>query len=108
MNMNLHALFAVIITAFITVMLRAFPFIVFGGSRRMPAKVKRVADGLPPAIIGVLVVYCLKDSLLTVGVNTVASLIAVICIVGIHIWKKNTLLSIALGTFIYMILLRVL
>ena len=72
----------------------------------MPPAVRRLAMKLPAAIIAVLVVYCLKalpDSSLPAST---ATLVSVAAVVVLHLWKRNTLLSIAGGTILYMLLLR--
>ena len=72
----------------------------------MPPSVRRLAGRMPAAIIAVLVIYCLKgmpDAELSANAITIVSVAAV---VALHLWKKNTLLSIAGGTVLYMALLR--
>lgn len=101
-----HSILLIAITAVITFILRAAPFIIFNGKREMPALVKSIADRLPPAIIAVLVIYCVKGPLTTLGTETAASAIALAIVVCLHLWKRNTLLSIAAGTIIYMICIR--
>ena len=61
---------------------------------------------LPSAIIGMLVVYCLKDITPTVYPFGIPELIAVVCVAGIQAWKRNSLISILTGTLVYMILIR--
>lgn len=104
----LHSILLIAITSVVTFALRAVPFILFGGERKMPPLVQKVADKLPPAIMAVLVIYCLKDSLLSIGAGTLATGIAVVTVVVLHLWKRNTLLSIFAGTAIYMLCIRVL
>lgn len=102
-----HAFAAVLVCAACTAFVRAAPFALFGGRRKMPPAVERLAAKLPAAIIAVLVVYCLKgvpDQSTTDAVVTLASVAAV---VALHLWKRNTLLSIAGGTALYMALLRI-
>lgn len=112
LSFDWNSVILVAVSAVITLLLRAFPFIVFGGKRKMPDRVKRVADLLPAAIMGVLVIYCFKADLLSIptGLNNslVAAIVATVATVGVHIWRRNTLISIATGTVIYMVLLRVL
>lgn len=103
-----HSIILIAIAAIITFALRAVPFAIFGGKRTMPDTVKRVADLLPSAIIAVLVIYCLKTDLLSIGMGTLASAFGVITVVVLHIWKRNTLLSIFGGTAIYMAALHLL
>ena len=108
MSRTTYLIIAILLTAAVTFALRAVPFLLFRGKHGMPPVVRRLATKLPPAIIAVLVVYCLKG-LPTSDMRTVgASLIAVASVVALHLWKRNTLLSIAGGTAVYMALLRIL
>ena len=74
--------------------------------RQMPAFLKEIADKLPPAIIAVLVIYCLKGPLTVLDTETIAAAIAIAGVVILHLWKRNTLLSVAAGTVLYMIFIR--
>ncbi|HKM34450.1 MAG TPA: AzlD domain-containing protein [Lachnospiraceae bacterium] len=103
-----YSVLLILIAAVITFALRAVPFLLFRGTHHMPPLVKKIADLLPPAIMAVLVIYCLKGSLVNLGVDTLASTIAVLVVIGIHLWKRNTLLSIFTGTGIYMLCIRML
>lgn len=62
---------------------------------------------LTPAVIGMLVVYCLKDTPVMAAPNGIPELIAVLAIVILHVWKRNNLLSIGAGTVLYMFLIQV-
>lgn len=106
MNSIVYALLAVAICGICTFALRAIPFALFGGKRTMPPAVHRLAMKLPAAIIAVLVVYCLKTLPASDAANAAATLGSVAVVVLLHLWKKNTLLSIAGGTILYMALLR--
>lgn len=98
----------ILIAAVITFALRAVPFLLFRDTRRMPPLIKKIADLLPPAIMAVLVIYCLKGSLVHLEVESLALAIAVLVVIGIHLWKRNTLLSIFTGTAVYMLCIRIL
>lgn len=102
-----YLIILVLTASIVTIFLRAVPFIIFNGQNKMPNGVKRVADLLPTAIMGVLVVYCFKGYIVTPNSEGIAAIIAAAIVVLIHLWKKNTLLSIALGTAVYMILIRI-
>ena len=108
MNSVLYSIILIAITAVVTFSLRAFPFMVFGGKRQMPNNVRRVVSLLPPGIMGVLLIYCVKSDIVSVGMNTIASIASIAVVVMLHIFKRNTLLSIAVGTVLYMVLIRVL
>lgn len=101
-----HAVLVVVICAAVTVALRALPFVCFGGKKGVPRLVAALGETLPPAIMAALVVYCLKSVPFgTVG-NGAKQLIAAAAVVALHLWKKNTLLSIGAGTALYMLLIR--
>ncbi len=103
---NAYVLAAILVCAVCTFALRVAPFALFSGKRAMPPSIRRLAGKMPAAIIAVLVVYCLK-SLPTAGLTQAAvTLVSVLIVILLHLWKKNTLLSIAGGTILYMILLR--
>ena len=91
-----------------TFFLRALPFLAFSGERKMPDWMDRLSHALPPAIMAVLVVYCLKDVPDEWYPGGLCKLLAVAITALVHKWKHNTFLSIILGTAAYMILIRVL
>ncbi len=96
----------IIVAAVCTFATRLFPFALFPGKKEVPKFVHYLGEILPVAIIGVLIVYCLKD--FTGGDKNIIlpQIIAVAATAIIHIWKKNTLLSIAVGTIGYMLLIH--
>ena len=103
--MNTHALLIVLICAGVTLALRAMPFIFFGG-KDVPRLITALGHTLPAAIMAALVVYCLKGVPFGAFADGVKQLIAAAVVVALHIWRRNTLLSIAAGTAVYMILIR--
>lgn len=72
----------------------------------MPGYVRYLGKVLPFAIIAMLVVYCLKGTNLLAWPYGLPELIAVAAVVALHVWKKNTLLSIGAGTVLYMVLVQ--
>lgn len=105
--MNFHALWIVLICAGVTLLLRAVPFMFFGGKDGVPKLIEKLGHTLPAAIMAALVVYCLKGvpfGSFSDGVKQIAAAAVVVCL---HILKRNTLLSIAVGTTVYMILIRI-
>ncbi len=100
-----HSLLLVGVITLVTVALRFLPFWVF--RRRVPAAIAYLGRVLPYAIMGMLVVYCLKDVSFVQGTHGVPEA-AVTAVVLLHRWRHNTLLSILCGTVLYMILIRLL
>lgn len=99
-----------ILTVFMVVLgtgtTRFLPFILFPSSKTPPRFIQYLGKVLPPAVIGLLVVYCLKDVSFIAGSHGLPELIAILCIILLYLWKKNTLLCIGLGTVIYMALVQ--
>lgn len=89
-----------------TFLTRSLPFILFPEGKEVPAYVNYLGTVLPYAMIGLLVVYCLKEVKFTAMPFGLPEGIAILCIIGLHHWKNNTLLSIAGGTIVYMILVQ--
>ena len=106
MNTYLYALLAVLVAALATAITRFLPFWLFGGKREVPTWVRYLGAVLPSAVMAILVVYCLKNVNIFAGNHSLPELIAVCITAVLHLWRKNTLLSILGGTAAYMLLLR--
>jgi branched-subunit amino acid transport protein AzlD len=89
-----------------TMITRFLPFIIFSEKRTTPAFVQYIGKYLPSAVFGMLIIYCLKDVNFTSGSYGIPELIAILATVVLHKWKRQMLLSIAGGTFFYMVLLH--
>jgi len=89
-----------------TVLTRALPFLLFPEHKEIPKYIKYLADILPYTIMGMLVVYCLKDISLVHTPFALPELLSIIVILVLHTWKKNTLLSIGSGVLLYMLLVQ--
>lgn len=98
-------LFFVIVTLG-TLLTRALPFLLFPENKPIPKYIKYLADILPYTIIGMLVVYCLKDINPTQSPHAIPEAISIVVIILLHTWKKNTLLSIGGGALLYMFLIQ--
>lgn len=103
---NLHAALLIAVVALVTIALRFLPFLVFGENRRTPPLIAYLGQVLPYAIMGMLVVYCLKDVTLTTAPFGIPELIGCAVVALLHLWKRNTLLSIGAGTVCYMLLVQ--
>ena len=102
-----QALITIGILAVITLLIRALPFILFKGSRPVPKFVTYLGKVLPYALIAMLVVYCLKDvSFAEGGTYGIPEAISIIVVALLHKIKHNMLLSIGIGTVLYMILVQ--
>lgn len=95
-----------VLIAVTTLLCRSIPFIAFGGKRGVPKIVTYLGDVLPAAIMVILVIYCLKDVDVKTAYFGLPELVTLVLVLGIHIWRKNTVLSVVSGTLIYMVLIR--
>ncbi len=89
-----------------TMATRFLPFLVFPPGKPTPDYVRYLGRVLPAAAIGLLVVYSLKDVNVLAGSRGLPELVSVAVVVWLHLWKKNMFLSIAAGTILYMVLIR--
>ncbi len=97
------ALLAVPLLALVILATRAFPFVLF--SRRDPPRIIRFVERfIPPMVMAVLVVYCLKDVEWATWPSGIRELSALALVVLLHLWKKNAMLSIFGGTAFFMLL----
>lgn len=85
---------------------RFLPFLLFKGNKSQNSYITYLGQVLPYAAIGMLVVYCLKDVNFTMPSYGIPEAIAILCIAVLHYWKGNTLISIGVGTVVYMALVQ--
>lgn len=104
---RLHSAVLVAVMALVTAGLRFLPFLIFRENRKTPAFVTYLGKVLPFAIMGMLVVYCLKNATPLSYPYALPELIGCAVVALLHIWKRNTLLSISAGTVCYMLLVQV-
>lgn len=103
----LQTLVTIAVIALGTMITRFTPFILFPENKKVPEFVTYLGKVLPTAMIGLLVVYCFKDvsfRQMPFGIQEAA---AILCIILLHKWKHNVLLSIAGGTAVYMLLVQI-
>ncbi|MBQ9801565.1 MAG: branched-chain amino acid transporter permease [Clostridia bacterium] len=103
-NARVIAMIAVI--SAVTVALRFLPFLIFGKGRKTPPFLSYLGRVLPYAIMGMLVVYCLRGVTLLSAPHGLPEAIASATVVLLHVWRRNTLLSILGGTVVYMLLVQ--
>ena len=103
---NTHSILLVVIISVVTMLLRFMPMWIFGNGKQTPKLIQYMGKVLPYAIMGMLVVFCLKDVSLIRPPYGILELIACMIVIGLHVWKRNTALSIVGGTVAYMMLVQ--
>ena len=89
-----------------TLLTRFGAFLVFPPGKKAPDFVLFLGKALPAAVMGMLVIYTFKETVVLAYPYGIPELIALVVTVGLHLWKRNMLISIAAGTVIYMILVQ--
>jgi len=101
-----YVIMMIFTVALCTLLTRALPFWVLGGNRQLSPTIKYLGEKLPAAIMVILVVYCLRSTNFSSLSDSLPQILASVLVVMLHLWKKNTLMSIGAGTVFYMILVQ--
>ncbi|WP_333861850.1 branched-chain amino acid transporter permease [Clostridium sp.] len=104
---NEYTIAAILIMAAITFGTRVVPFVFWGRDKVTPKYIAYIGNYLPPAIIAMLIVYCLRNVSLHTFPFGIPEAIGIITVAVLHIWKRNNLISILSGTIVYMIAVQV-
>lgn len=96
----------ILLVALTTFATRVAPFLIFPKGKEIPKTIQYLGKVLTPAIIGMLVVYCLRTTTILYAPHGIPELIAVVVVAVLHVWKRNNLLSIGVGTALYMVLIQ--
>lgn len=97
----------ILVVALTTFATRVTPFLFFPKGKEIPKTVQYLGKVLTPAVIGMLVVYCLKNTTVLSSPYGIPELVSVLTVAILHIWKRNNLISIGVGTVLYMFLIQV-
>ena len=102
----MQTLASIAVMAVVTFLTRALPFLLFGRGGEPPKVVLYLGRLLPPAVIAMLIVYCYRNTSFADPSGWAPGFIAGLAVVGLHVWKKNNMLSIVGGTILYMVLVQ--
>ena len=102
---DLNAFLIVLTASLVTAAIRFLPFLLFG-EQKTPAAITYLGRVLPYAIMGMLVVFCLKGVSVVAAPHGIPELVAIAVVVALHLWKRQTLVSIVGGTVCYMLLVQ--
>lgn len=90
-----------------TALTRFLPFLIFPAGRPTPKYIQYLGKMLPGAVFSLLVIYCLRNVNILAGTHGLPEIISIMAVIGLHLWKKQMLLSIAGGTVCYMLLIQI-
>jgi len=101
-----QSLIIILVIAAVTFFTRALPFLIFSGQGETPQYIVYIGKVLPPAVIGMLIIYCVKNVSILKIPYIIPEVISIITVAVLHIWKRNNLISILSGTVLYMFLIQ--
>ena len=101
-----YAVLMILVIALVTAAIRFLPFLLFPEGKKAPGIITYLSKVLPCAVMGMLLVYCLRSVSLPTWPHGLPEAIAIALVAGSYIWKRNTLLSILGGTVTYMLLIQ--
>ena len=104
--LDTYMIWLVLVCALVTAATRFLPFLIFGTNKKTPELITYLGKVLPFAIIGMLVVYCLKDATFLQYPYGIPEILGCVFVAVLHIWRRNSLLSIGAGTVFYMLLVQ--
>ena len=102
---DVHAGYILLIAGAVTATLRFLPFIAFG--KKKPEAVMYLGRVLPPAVMSMLTVYCLRNVNILTGTHGLPEGLACLAVIILQVWKRSTLISITAGTALYMFMVQV-
>ena len=102
----MHNIWIVVVATLVTMATRFLPFLIFGENRTTPPLIAYLGKVLPFAIMGMLVVYCMKDVAFLSAPFGIPEILSCVVVALLHLWRRNSLLSIGVGTVFYMILVQ--
>ena len=102
----MYNLAMIAVMALVTMSTRFLPFLIFNETRKTPKLITYLGKVLPCAIMGMLVIYCLKDVSVSSYPYGLSELFGIAFVAVLHLWKRNSLLSIGAGTVFYMVLVQ--
>ena len=102
----MHDILLIVVATLVTMATRFLPFLIFGEKRKTPALITYLGQVLPFAIMGMLVVYCMKDVAFLSAPFGIPEILGCAIVAVLHLWKRNSLLSIGVGTVCYMLMVQ--
>lgn len=101
-----YGILALFVSGGVTLLIRAFPFLLFGRNRELSPSISYLGNILPFGAMGILIIYCLRYVSFLEFPHGIPEILAITVVVILHIWKRNNLISIGVGTGFYMVLIQ--
>ena len=106
MTESMHAMVILLVMGLVTLATRIVPVLIFGRGKKVPDYILYLGKVVPYTAMGLLIVYCLKDVSMVEAPHGIPELIALVLVSGTYLWKRNTILSVVVGTAAYMAMVQ--
>lgn len=106
MTESMHAMVIILVMGLVTLATRIVPVLIFGRGKKVPDYILYLGKVVPYTAMGLLIVYCLKDVSVVEAPHGIPELIALALVSGTYLWKRNTILSVVVGTAAYMAMVQ--
>ena len=106
MSRELHAMLVILIMGAVTLATRILPVLIFGRDEKVPDFILYLGKTVPYTAMGMLIIYCLKDVSVTSTPYGIPEAIALAAVTLSYLWKRNSILSVLIGTVLYMVLVQ--
>ena len=106
MTEYMHAILIIVVMGGATLATRILPVLIFGRGERVPDFILYLGKVIPYTAMGLLIVYCLRDVSILHGSHGLPELIALAAVTASYLWRRNTILSVIIGTVLYMFLVQ--
>ena len=103
---DIHAMLIILVIGLATLLTRILPVLIFGRGEKVPGYIVYLGKVVPYTAMGLLIVYCLRDVSFLEGSHGLPEIIALAVVSISYIWKRNAILSVVIGTVLYMFLLQ--
>ena len=101
-----HALIVILVMGIVTLGTRLLPVLIFGRGEKVPEYVVYLGKVVPFTAMGLLIVYCLRDVSFLAAPHALPEILSLAVVSLSYLWKRNTILSVVLGTVLYMLLVQ--
>lgn len=103
-----HAMIIILVMGLMTLATRIVPVLLFGRGEKVPDYILYLGKVVPYTAMGLLIVYCLRDVPVLEAPHALPELIAMTAVTVTYLWKRNTIISVVIGTALYMMMIQLL
>ena len=96
----------ILVMGLMTLATRILPVLIFGRGEKVPDYILYLGKVVPYTAMGLLIVYCLKDTPVLEAPHALPEIIAMAAVCGTYLWRRNSILSVIIGTVVYMLLVQ--